>query len=142
MSIQNNTTGLEAILQAVNSLPDAGSGGGSSGGVTVQRKTGTVQTNSDGDATVTCGFKPDLVVIYSPLSTAYGNWYHLVFAFSEVDDDYLCACSENSQYLIYMYGVSTSNGFEIYDTTKYNLDLEWVGTLSLEFDYVAIKYTD
>ena len=43
------------LATAIQSIPS---------GVAVQRKSGTVVTDSNGEATVVCGFKPDLVYIH------------------------------------------------------------------------------
>ncbi|MDD6142755.1 MAG: hypothetical protein PUD16_04560 [bacterium] len=51
---------------------------GGGGGVDVQVKTGSITTGTDGKATVSCGFKPDLVVFFISNFTDDGERYENV----------------------------------------------------------------
>lgn len=116
------------------------------GGVTVQRKTGSF-TPSDGGSTVSCGFKPDLVVIEN--GTLNSRTQTLSFPFYEVGEsatirsiseytgtneyaDYIVSCQADCKL--------TSSGFQISGFTKYY----YTGDES-DYDesvnYIAIKYT-
>lgn len=53
-------------------------------GVTVQRKSGTFTTNSSGEATVNCGFKPDAVFFTGTNPMSNNSAFHAGVAFTEV----------------------------------------------------------
>lgn len=58
-----------------------GVAGSASTGVNVQVKTGSSTTNSSGNLTVNCGFKPDLVVFHTTTFTESGETYECVISF-------------------------------------------------------------
>lgn len=63
------------LASAINSIPK---------GVTVQRKSGTFTTNSSGEATVNCGFKPDAVFFTGTNPMSNNSAFHAGVAFTEV----------------------------------------------------------
>lgn len=145
MSIGNNTTGLQRILQAVNNLPEGGSGG-----VTVQRKADSFTANLDPadntaiQATVNCGFVPDVVIIkgkaYQGESNTY--YYDMVAVFPErsAGRNYLVAGTSGSYSVFEGTVEQTTNGFTM-SFWAYNDDWDYVTMQRETFEYVAIKYT-
>lgn len=137
MSIGNNTAGLQRILQAVNDLPEA-----APAGVTVQRKTGTVQTDKNGDATVNCGFKPDVVAV-----EAEGHSYPVFcgFMFAEANETTLemfIRHADAANYFVSALSVNiTETGFSIIDATKISYAIESAVDSYRTFSYTALKYT-
>jgi hypothetical protein len=125
------------LASAINSIPE---------GVAVQRKTGTFTTDSNGIATVDCGFQPDYVVVRADGVTASdGSFYETNLTFP------LCECQGLSEYLnttagsnryVYIdaYMMALNSGFDI---QLYQIGWDWAWSLISEesFDYVAIKYT-
>lgn len=143
--IQSNSEGLQRILQTVNSLPDAGSGG-----ATFQRKAESFTAQVDPNdntiliATVNCGFKPDVVILkgtgYSDgVNTAY---YDRVAVFTErsADKTYYVAGCDNTCAVWDGSIEQTENGFSI-NIWGYDDDWQSVTLTSKTIDYVAIKYT-
>jgi len=128
MSIQNNSAGLQRILQAVNSLPEGG-------GATVQTVTGTAQA----EQTINCGFKPDLVTFRNNEAGEDG-WYHPAFAFTALNTDSILAQAEVMDGFFYFGVTRTATGFTVDWINKFDFNFEYVeGTHS--FSYVAVKYT-
>lgn len=147
MSIGNNTTSLQRILQAVNNLPEAGSGGGGSGGTTVQVKTGTT-TFQSGYLTVECGFKPDVIVLdkgeyYN--SSSYGNVYYTA-AVDLTDTRTLYGptlLTNSSQYKFYTFYTATATDTGMW-CALYGTTSSWgeTGISSGEtFNFTAYKFT-
>ena len=48
----------------------------SSGGTTVQKETGSISVSSQSTTTITCGFRPDVVVIHGNTYSASGTTYN------------------------------------------------------------------
>lgn len=124
----------------------------SSGGIEVQRKTGTLKgTYSSTSETVECGFKPDMVFLtdggsYNDGDTTY--LFHATLAFAEDTRSGTCltmmhSSAEDVTYdHFWIYGEQTDTGFTITPMGKKfsNIDADygWYGTT---FNYVAVKYT-
>lgn len=127
------------LAAAINSIPN---------GVTVQRKSGTFTTNSSGNATVNCGFKPDLVYI-SLGESEDGYLYSASAAFAEETRSgtvniTMWAISEvsgTSTRSEDMYVSQTTNGFSVLVTYKDFIDFSNGNTSSKTFNYTAVKYT-
>lgn len=140
MSIGNNTTGLQRILQAVNALPEA-----ESAGVTVQKKTGTF-TSKSGRVTVNCGFKPDLVIVY--IGQAYDSdegYYesNLTVCFAEKKLNLSTMASmafDADKNLECMWVSQTDTGFTI-TSGAYDASMDWDDKYNVEYNYTAVKYT-
>lgn len=132
MSIQSNSEALQRILQTVNSLPDAGSGGGS----TVQTKSGTF--NSDANYTVIdCGFQPDIVSI-SFESAYYGKG---TVSFTD-NSEVAIFIPEYDVYL--MYGTAfqrTETGFQFNYFQGMTYELGYENPARKTISYTAVKYT-
>lgn len=110
-------------------------------GVTVQRKTGTFTTNSDGLGGVECGFQPDLVMIHVGVIDNYEN--NLVFNFTESFTDnssFTVACRDPVYAFIQANGGRNGdNGFYAYIAAY---DWDWsFHEVERTFSYVAVKYT-
>ena len=137
--IQNNSEGLQRILQAVNSLPESGSGG-----VTVQTKSGTFTTNNSGEVTVVCGFKPDLVLIKGELydDGEVNRVFNGAAAFAEetrAGTQNICMWA--TDYLLYdIYIVQNNTGFAV-EADCMDYDMETTTLTNKTFDYVAVKYS-
>ena len=134
--IQNNTETLQRILQAVNDLPEE------SPGVTVQETNGTLTTNSRGTATVSLGFKPDLVWL-----SVNHTWEDFSFEaaaafYCSNYDKIVCAdCYDDDEKLVALYIVErTETGFNIegnYRDYEYGEGILTNTTIS----YSAVKFT-
>lgn len=144
--IQNNTEALHRILQAVNDLPEAGSGSGS--GATVQTKRGSFTTTSNGKSVV-CGFKPDFVAITANEVITDGSTYFqtVAFLFSEYTGyDYinsLMYSPDNSgdySQIVDIWARQTDNGFFV---AYYVNDIgTWENAQrEVMLEYVAFKFT-
>ena len=118
-------------------------------GVTVQRKAGSFTANvTNGgktlEATVNCGFVPDVVLLkgkaYTEENTTY--YYDMAAVFSErsADKNYLVSGTNNSYTVLEGRINQTANGFKI---TFWGYDDAWgEKTMVAErMEYVAIKYT-
>lgn len=112
-----------------------------SAGVTVQKKTGTFTTNSSGNATVTCSFVPDLIIIYG--STHNDIEWNMIFSRSEKTSSFTTmACQAQ-------YSTGTYMGQCIVNFTNFSVwivgyDWDWNDTGaggSKQFSYCAVKYT-
>lgn len=109
-------------------------------GVTVQRASGTFTTSSSGNATVNCGFQPDVVYIQAG---AYDSiQYHLAYVFSEHGASNAGNVAWNETYnSIEAQASRTSTGFTI-TMTAYSEDWADSAVSRATFNYVAIKYTE
>ena len=114
-------------------------------GTAVERKSGSF-TTSGGMATVSLGFKPDLVVIKlnSYTSTSQGYNYNPVLAFPFAEDtrgSLSCTGIDGvAQNDVTFVCTATSDGFnaEGYGYTE-NGDIYTIGTQTMP--YIAVKYT-
>lgn len=120
------------LESAINSIP---------AGVTVQQRTGTFTTNSSGQATINCGFTPDLVVVYGG---AYNNGeWNFTFTFSEKAtsyEDLVCQIQNTTGTLIAIASKAT-NGFS-FQVNGFGWD--WSVTTAgnnKQFSYTTVKYT-
>lgn len=109
-------------------------------GATVQRKSGTFTTDSDGNATVTCGFKPDLVVLHRSEGSTQ-NAFSCAAAFAEdsrkslIDLGLLSPTGSFYEILV----SRSDTGFSI-AVTEYLEDWTEVVTATT-LSYIAVKYT-
>lgn len=112
-------------------------------GVTVQRKTGTFTTDSSGNATVTCGFKPDLVVLHRSEGSHSGTQsYSCAAAFAEDTRKSIINLALWSKtvelYDIKVYQTNTGFSFE-----SIGYETDWTETIEkTTFSYIAVKYTE
>lgn len=119
---------------------------GISTGAAVQRKAGSFTASAQGKASVNCGFKPDLVIVYTPVTGASGSStreVNLKFAFTEKKTSYSELSDAEYDNGLYT-GVAnpTAAGFEI---QMMGFSFSWSEVLSLvankSFEYVAVKYS-
>lgn len=156
-NLETALTDLENAYTAVGSkngtLPEQKTLGNLAGaiytvstGVAVLRKSGTVQTDSSGYATVSCGFKPDLVFIHhNERDPDDGRLYNAAVSFAE---ETRSGTNGNSPYLamwtrdgIYSLGLQQlDNGFYI-GAWKYDESFDHSNAGRTSFTYVAVKYT-
>lgn len=117
------------------------------GGVEVKRATGTVRTGSNGVATISCGFKPDVVVLRIGTYSEEGYNYdcNLVYAFNEKTTGssyYLTNMTwVNSTTIITSTATVNSTGCSL---NMYQYDTSWNGSAvaNKNYSWVAIKYTE
>ena len=136
--LKTNTASLLAIFNAVNALPDAGSGG-----MEVKSTGGAFSTDSNGKATVTCGFKPDLVFVKQGYTYTYNNESYPVsasFAFtqSKSENVYTTFWNEDDEVTDF-FAKQTSIGFSV-EAVEYSSSWQGAGYQG-SFEYVAVKYT-
>ena len=121
------------LASAINSIPK---------GVTIQRKTGTLKTNTSGTASVNCGFKPDLVVING--GSTSGVYYFVGAAFYEGNVSKISLTimpSNTTSYVMTLLETTqTYNGFSV---TAKNLNPSFVTSndTNRSLPYIALKYT-
>ena len=116
-------------------------------GVTVQRTTGSFTTNTSGSASVSCGFKPDLVVFYTHTSYNRNVPMWASFPFEESGETKLAIAHAptTKNYNSYVYAetecTQTSTGFSVY-IRNLSQSLSFSNASRASFDYIAIKYTN
>lgn len=111
-------------------------------GVIVQRKTGTLTTNFQGSATVTCGFKPDAVFLIAN-SANYPGSVHSGVAFSEknVTSKNTLVCGSSNAYPFANYTLNQSaTGFSL-SGKRYDTSFQESADSNRTIEYVAIKYS-
>lgn len=170
MSMQSNSEGLQRILQAVNGLPEgtqlpALSNAGTASdlasgkqlidqngniitgthqcqaGVTVQRKAGTFTTNSNSQATVDCGWQPDVVYIQGFQVTDGATYsYSATWLAAEENRSNPVTMMWCDGGFYEMFWEKYGAGFTVRITL---LDFSFEDSLvtNKTFNYVAIKYT-
>ena len=110
-------------------------------GSTVQIATGSYTTNSSGSATVSCGFKPDVII--AKATGAYGTTYGGI-AFTEFNitsgGGFLIGSSSSDAYANHAF-TQTSNGFSV-SAKKYSTSFKESVESNRSVNYVAIKYTE
>lgn len=116
-------------------------------GVTVQRKTGSFTTDASGNATVNCGFKPDLVVLTDLSFTLYGGQTcetQMVAAFSEqkTSKSLFPATFDHYSWLLNGVFLRTTTGFSVTSLVSLATDFSQKKVSGRTFNYVAIKYTE
>jgi hypothetical protein len=115
-------------------------------GVTVQRTTGgSFTVNSSGNATVNCGFQPDMVAI--DLGEANGAKAVVVAPFYEISADnvseagtYETSVLNDDDLIIITTFSQTTTGFSVY-MRAYDLSLDKQSLPTKTYSYVAVKYT-
>lgn len=140
--LENNITNLQEILQKLDTLPDSVSGVN----VQITTKSTFATTNNNGDFSVNCGFKPDVVFINQDKTSSVGYKYAAAIPFALYPDGTVIEVplwkgSYNSGYVYDLYVQNTSNGFSggvSVWTENWEEDSPPKGTT---FNYIAIKYT-
>lgn len=122
------------------------------GGVEVKRATGTFTTDYEGNATVECGFKPDLVMFEDGSTIEVGDYVsaaHAAIAFSEQvfegkDVSYIFVINSIlARDLLSGSCRQTENGFSVLSMMKTDIDNAGANEdyYSSTFNYVAVNYT-
>lgn len=112
-------------------------------GVNVQRKSGSFTTNNSGNATVNCGFQPDMVYIQGETGTEDDNTfnYSMCMAFAEeTRNNIKDTIMWFSDGIIDFTWTRTSSGFTV-SCGKYSWEMVSSVLSRKSFTYVAIKYT-
>ena len=122
------------LASAINSIPE---------GVTVQRKSGTFTTDSNGAATVNCGWQPDVVYIKGSQSydenDGHNNSFSTAIVFAEETRSYPVTAMGKADGVYDMLWEKSNTGFRV---MMYKFSFDWNATRPKEtFNYVAIKYT-
>lgn len=114
-------------------------------GIVVQRKSGTFTINSNGTATVSCGFKPDLVCVHK--KEASNNYmYSAASAFQEdsrTDTGVSCLALWSTTSGVTFYELDLSRNNTGFTVTAYAYADDWNSSTPTNtvFQYTAVKYT-
>ena len=113
-------------------------------GVNVQRKAGSFTTNASGNATVNCGFQPDIVYIRGITSTIGDETfdYSMAIAFAEDGRSHCNTCmwyGEAGNILDVMW-TRSETGFSV-SVSQYDADFHESVSSKTTHIYVALKYT-
>lgn len=130
----------DALAELIGAIEAGG------GGVTVQKQSGTVTTNSNGAATISCGFKPDVVLVRIATYTEdnYNYDSNLAFVFKEKtsgDTYYLTNMAwKDSTTLVTATATVSNTGCSL---NLYEYNSSWTGSYfsNETLSWVAIKYT-
>lgn len=112
----------------------------------IQRKTGTFTTNAYGNATVNCGFSPDIVYIQgvSLTQNGYTVYTSMTVCFAEDTRGNLVTTmyvpSGGYTYMFDIRWTRTTTGFSCYCQSM-DFSYNQYAQTNLSIDYVAIKYT-
>ena len=139
-------TGALGISAMTTALAGVTAGGGS--GVTIQRATGTLTLNSNGNGVATCGFKPDIIFVQGAMENGV-NPISAAMVFPEearytggayLPGIYLIPEDTSIYELLEFYFKPDSTGFS---AQVWGINHSWRYTMlkNIRFDYVAIKYT-
>ena len=130
---------IQELKGIASELPD----GNDTTSTVIQRKVGTFTTDSNGAATVDCGFQPDVVYIQGDREyvEAAGGYlsYSAAALFAEESRDNPTTYMASDGGLVIMVWEKTSTGFTI---AAVNMDYSWnESTTRTTYNYVAVKYT-
>lgn len=124
-------TGFESAVEAI------------SVGITIQKKNGTFTTDYSGNATVNCGFKPD-VVLFTGTNPQNSAIVHAGVAFTEANLTSIATtfAPPNTSYIVSSFTVSqTSSGFTL-KGVRVNSSFASSNDSNRSLNYIAIKYTE
>lgn len=107
-------------------------------GIAVQTKSGSFSTGSNGHATVSCGFKPDM--LYVTKGESY-QWYKVsaCFAFHAAGSDRINTGMWTGETVIDGYATRNESGASL-NMKTYDESWNEIGYAGM-FSYVAVKYT-
>lgn len=143
LSGETGTLGISAMTAA---LAGVTAGGGS--GVTIQRATGTLALNSNGNGAATCGFRPDIIFIQgamengvNPISASIVFPEETRYTSSNNMPGIYLAPEDTSIYaFLEFYFNLNSNGFFV-QGFGIDYNLRYTELKYAKLNYVAIKYT-
>lgn len=136
-------TGALGISAMTTALAGATVGGGS--GVTVRRATGTFTTDSKGNATVNCGFQPDLVYFQFGADKD-GFIFSAAVAFAEETrsgTNNVCSWGDALGDNIAFIDINvwqSEQGFYV-DINWVTVDWGYIDAANAQISYTAVKYT-
>ena len=129
-----STEGLETLVPKVSEI----------GGTTqVQRYAGTFTTDNNGEATVDCGFKPDIVFIFNDWAQVANRADSMAMTFSENFDsskNNFTVMSASVGIIAASWTAWTSTGFTV-SMLQYDFNWNKSNLINQTIRYVAIKYT-
>lgn len=129
-----STEGLETLVPKVAEIE---------GTTQVQRYEGTFTTGNDGNATVNCGFQPDLVFVFNDLQPINGQTDSMSMVFPEGFDSSksnITCMSVSSGLVSINWKTWMPTGFSLEMVhIDHNWNVSYVNNLTTR--YVAIKYT-
>lgn len=121
--------------EAIKSIPK---------GVTVQTKSGNTSTDSSGKLTISCGFKPDLVMLYFAAGPIEGGTYEAIIAlpFKDKNTSYQPASSVlQTDYMVTALPMSvTSTGVTI-TVKRMAYDFSTTAHANTYVSWKAVKYS-
>lgn len=123
------------LASAIASIPE---------GVTVQKKTGTVTGVSGTAKTVSCGFKPDVVLFTGTTPQLNNQAMHTGVAFTEKNVTSMTTpyCTSSTAYVMCVLTVAqVSNGFTV-KGIRINTSGQQSNESNRSIPYIAIKYTE
>lgn len=130
----DGTEGLETLVPKVSEIESAAQ---------VQRYEGTFTTDENGNATVNCGFQPDLVFVFNDLHPNDGQTDSMSMVFPEGFDSSksnITCMSASSGLVSINWKTWMPTGFSLEMVhVDHNWNVSYVRNLTVR--YVAIKYT-
>lgn len=111
-------------------------------GIEVQTVSGTFKTSSSGTATVTCGFRPDVVSISLGETSDDNDVYAVAIPFLEYSGKTLdIAMWGDGGYVYDFYVTSSATGFSVSSTRLWDNNWEAETVKQVTFTYKAYKFT-
>ena len=129
-----STEGLETLVPKVAEIE---------GTTQVQRYAGTFTTDNNGEATVNCGFQPDIVFIFNDWSPIANRADSMAMTFSENFDsskNNFTVMSASVGIIAASWTAWTSTGFTV-SMLQYDFNWNKSKLSNQTISYVAIKYT-
>lgn len=123
--------GFESAVEAISTGP------------TIQIKTGTFTTDSNGNATVNCGFKPDAVFFTGTNPMNNNNAFHAGVAFTEVgvtSVETLFVPPSTSYLLSSLVTTQSTSGFTV-KSVRISTSIQTSNDSNRTVNYIAVKYS-
>jgi hypothetical protein len=141
-------TGAQTIKGDSNLVPENIKSGvsifgvtGTCEGGTVQRKRGAFAADANGQATVSCGFRPDCVAVYGGIFGGETVYAGAMFAEASEDTINVVVAPPNTEHIFTILTITrTNDGFTVYAEKTAGSYFQSAETDRV-YNYTALKYT-